>query len=85
MNIIEKVKNKIEQELSGSIVKVYDQSAGHVGHGSSGAHLEVEIVYEGFKKKSLIEQHQIIYKILQEEMKQEIHALKLNTKVNNNE
>ena len=85
MNIIEKVKNKIEQELSGSIVKVYDQSSGHVGHGSSGAHLEVEIVYEGFKDKSLIEQHQIIYKILQEEMKQEIHALKINTKVINNE
>ncbi len=74
------IKLKIEQELPGSIVEVKDMSSQHIGHNASGAHVKVTVTYAGFKGKTDVEQHQIIYKILQEEMKQEIHAISITTK-----
>lgn len=81
MDIITKTKNKLNQSLPEATINIIDNSINHVGHGSSGAHLELEIIYHGFEGKTLIQQHQLIYEILKEEMKEEIHALKIITKV----
>lgn len=75
------IQHKLEQALAGATVTIMDQSPAHVGHHAGGAHLSIEIAYGGFAKKSLLEQHQMIYTILEEEIKQEIHALQLKTKV----
>ena len=93
-NIIKKIKNikkmittkqikdKIEKELSGAEVEVYDKSAEHAEHNVTGGHFAVKVSYNGFKGKNMIEQHQMIYKILEEEMKEEVHALQLTTREN---
>lgn len=74
------VHKKLEQALPGAIIEIIDESADHVGHRTPGAHLAVSITYAGFAQKSKLEQHQLIYSILQKEMKREIHALKIITK-----
>ena len=80
--LTEEIKNKIEKQLPNSKVKVYDTSQGHEEHNSSGAHIALEVTYEGFKGKTLIEQHQMINKILEEELEEKIHALQIKTKWN---
>ena len=72
------VKRKIEQALPGSHVEVKDFSQGHAAHHPTGDHLQVNVAYSGFKGKTLLEKHRIIYDILQEEMKEQIHALRIN-------
>jgi stress-induced morphogen len=42
-------------------------------------HLQITVVSDEFKGKLLIEQHQILMNLLKEELKNRIHAVKLNT------
>ena len=42
-------------------------------------HLAITVVSDGFKGKLLIEQHQILMNLLKEELKDRIHAVKLQT------
>lgn len=42
-------------------------------------HLAITVVSDGFKGKMLFEQHQILMTLLKEELKQRIHAVKLQT------
>jgi stress-induced morphogen len=42
-------------------------------------HLAITVVSDEFKGKLLIEQHQILMNLLKEELKNRIHAVKLNT------
>ena len=79
--INDEVKLKIEESLPGSKVEVINETSRHFGHDPGGAHLGVTVKYPGFADKSLVEQRQIIYNILKEEMKQKIHALVIKTEV----
>lgn len=56
-----------------------NESSRHFGHDPGGAHLGVIVKYKGFAGKTLVEQHQMIYAILQKEMKEKIHALVIKT------
>jgi len=78
--LTQEIKEKIENSLKGSIVKVWDTSQGHKEHNPTGAHIAVEVISQEFKDKSLIEQHQMINKILAEELKSKVHALQIRTK-----
>lgn len=84
MSISEEVKQKIEQELPKSQVQVIDQSQMHILHQESkgGAHLKAIVKYKGFEGKTILEQHKMVYELFKEEMKEKIHALELETKVN---
>ncbi len=42
-------------------------------------HLEITVVSDQFKGKLLFEQHQLLMTLLKEELKQRIHAVKLQT------
>lgn len=42
-------------------------------------HLDITVISDGFKGKMLFEQHQILMTLLKEELKQRIHAVKLQT------
>jgi acid stress-induced BolA-like protein IbaG/YrbA len=66
----EDVKRYIEDGMPGAKVSV-------VGDGH---HFEAEIVSTAFTGKSMVEQHQMVYRALGDRMKQEIHALSLRTK-----
>jgi stress-induced morphogen len=68
---------KIEEKLKASfpnatVVKAKDMTGG-------GDHWQVEIVAAEFAGKSLVEQHQMVYRALGDWMKKEIHALALTT------
>ena len=75
------IKHKLEQSFPSSTIEVIDDSPEHQGHTASGAHISVFVTWKGFAGKSLREQHQMIYDILHEEMKEQIHALKIKTKI----
>jgi BolA protein len=79
--ILDKIKKKLEEGLLGAKVEVRSEASQHIGHGDVGAHVGVTVTYSGFVGKSVVEQHQMIYKILEEEMKKEIHSLQIETKV----
>jgi acid stress-induced BolA-like protein IbaG/YrbA len=69
----EQIKSTLEQALPGSTIEMQDLTGG-------GDHWHVFIVSPEFEGKGLIEQHQMVYAALKEEMgDQRIHALALKT------
>jgi len=73
MNQLDKIKQSIEQAIPNSEVSIEDM-------GSTGDHLQVNVVSSAFVNLSLIQQHQLVYAALQSEFASEaIHALALNT------
>ncbi|HLD40262.1 MAG TPA: BolA family protein [Candidatus Nanoarchaeia archaeon] len=78
--MLNRIKQKLEAAFPRAKVQIADTSAGHETHNSSGAHLAVLIIYKGFAGKSLVEQHQLVYAALKEEMREQVHALKIKTR-----
>lgn len=69
------IERKIAAALPGAIVEVIDTRG-------SGDHFEARIQWAGFAGKTLVEQHQMVYAPLQEELKSgALHALALKTSV----
>lgn len=69
----ETIISRIKQHLPSADVRAKDLTGG-------GDHWQVVIRAKEFAGKSLIEQHQMVYKALGDMMKREIHALSLDTK-----
>ncbi|MXZ80118.1 MAG: BolA/IbaG family iron-sulfur metabolism protein [Gammaproteobacteria bacterium] len=44
-----------------------------------GRHFEARIVYAGFAGKSLVQRHQMVYQVLGDKMREDIHALSMKT------
>ena len=64
---------KVESQLLGSKVTVLDPN-------HDGVHLKAKIVYNGFEGKSVVEQHRMVYDILQKNFDDgSLHALNLET------
>jgi len=78
--ITKEIKRKLELAFPSARVEVEDESADHAGHTTAGAHLAVGIIYSGFAGKTKVEQHQMVYAALQEEMKGKVHALRIVTR-----
>ncbi len=51
----------------------------HVEVSGDGAHFEAVIVSELFAGKNKVQQHQVVYKALGDRMREEIHALSMQT------
>ena len=65
----EQIKTWIEQSLS----------CEHVEVRGDGQHFEAVIVSQAFRGKSRVQQHQLVYAALGERMREEIHALSMQT------
>ncbi len=65
----EQVKQYIEQGMPCEFVEV----------SGDGAHFEAVIVSTLFAGKSKVQQHQVVYKALGDRMREEIHALSMQT------
>lgn len=65
----EQIKQMIEQGLTGARVSV----------SGDGQHFEAVVVSEAFANKTMVQQHQLVYKTLGDKMRGEIHALSLRT------
>ena len=63
------IQTMIEAGMPGSSVQVE----------GDGTHFEAVVVSNDFEGKTLLERHQMIYKILGDAMKERIHALSLKT------
>ncbi|QWF71584.1 BolA family transcriptional regulator [Methylomonas paludis] len=77
----EVIKVKLKEAFNPDIIEIIDQSASHAGHSGNrkgGGHFYVTIVAESFEGLSLVKRHQLIYQVLNELMKEEIHALSIN-------
>lgn len=68
----QEIQQKIESGLPGAKVEIKDPR-------KDGMHLKAVVIYTGFRGKSLINQHRMVYDTLREEMKEEIHALSIET------
>jgi|TARA_B110001454_G_C12648337_1_gene404350 BolA protein len=79
MNIQLKIKNKLKENFDVSELILIDESYKHKNHkkDTSGGHFKLLIVSNDFKDVSLIKRHQSIYKVLDEMIKVEIHALSI--------
>lgn len=71
---IDEIKNKIESGLPDSKVTILDPY-------KDGVHIKAIVIYKGFEGKSILEQHRMVYETLKEELKQEVHALALETRI----
>ena len=75
------IRNALTTALKPQLIEIIDNSAAHAGHAgarSGGGHYHVTLVAEAFEGKSLVKRHQLIYQVLGDLMKQEIHALGIN-------
>lgn len=77
----ETIKQKLNEALKPELVEIIDNSAAHAGHAGAqqgGGHYNVTIVSDSFTGKTLVQRHQLIYQVLGDMMKEEIHALGIN-------
>ncbi len=69
---MEHLESMIKEALPGASVTIEDLRG-------DGDHYAAHVVYEGFKGKSRVQQHQMVYKSLKGRMGDELHALALQT------
>ena len=75
----EKIRQILEELFRPVRLNVTDDSHQHADHNPSavggGTHFSVEIVSFVFTGKKLIERHRMVYSVLEEALKTQIHAL----------
>ena len=83
MRVAQTIKTKLNEDLAPARLEINDESARH--HGHSGArpegesHFSVTIVSAIFDGMNRIERQRLVYRVLADEMKSDIHALALTT------
>ncbi|CAG8454878.1 15991_t:CDS:2 [Acaulospora morrowiae] len=76
----------LTQSLQPTTLEIVNESSLHANHyemkdvDSRETHFRVSVVSENFEGKSLLQRHQIIYKLLDEELKAGLHALSIKAK-----
>lgn len=79
----ELIIERLNAQLAPTYLEVIDDShkhAGHAGAKGGGGHFTVIIESAQFTGKPLVAQHRMIYALFEQEMKQQIHALALQTR-----
>ena len=77
-----RIEAKLREALGATHVEVIDESqlhAGHAGARSGGGHFRATIVSERFAGLSKVAAQRLVYGVLADEMKGEIHALSMTT------
>ena len=83
MRVAQKIETKLNEHLAPVRLEISDESARH--HGHSGArpggesHFSVTVVSATFEGMNRIERQRLVYRVLADEMKSDIHALALTT------
>ena len=83
ITFFEKIKTKINEKLNPEHLTLIDNSALHEKHKSfdyTKFHLKLVIKSEKLKKMSKIDAHKVIFSILEDEIKNKIHALEIEIK-----
>ena len=83
MRVAQTIETKLNEHLAPARLEISDESARH--HGHSGArpegesHFSVTVVSTTFEGMNRIERQRLVYRVLADEMKSDIHALALTT------
>ena len=76
-------QNTIEQKLAAAMqvshLEVINESSQHNVPPGSESHFKVVIVAKDFEGKNLVKRHRLVYGLLSEELRQQVHALALHT------
>ena len=78
--ISKKIESKLLSDTSIRDVKIIDNTFKHLKHSSHQKgkfHIKLEINSDLLKNKNKVESNKIIYKILSEELKTDIHSLQI--------
>ena len=78
--ISKKIESKLLSDTSIKDVKIIDNTFKHLKHSSHQKgkfHIKLEINSDLLKNKNRVESNKVIYKILSEELKTEIHSLQI--------
>ena len=79
--IADKIKKMLTDKINVIELSLIDETHKHAGHPqSNGGHFKLHIVSDDFEGMSLLERHRLIYTILEDMIKKEIHALSINAK-----
>jgi BolA protein len=70
------IRNKVEQELAPKVLEILNESHMHSGPAAN-SHFNLTVVSDAFEGKRPVARHQMIYKILADELAGEVHALAL--------
>ncbi|XP_010929014.2 sufE-like protein 1, chloroplastic/mitochondrial [Elaeis guineensis] len=82
----ERIRQRLERELSPVELEVEDISYQHAGHagvrgnGDGETHFNLRVVSKEFEGKSLVKRHRLVYDLLQEELQSGLHALSIDAK-----
>ncbi|MCE3233552.1 MAG: BolA family transcriptional regulator [Rickettsiaceae bacterium] len=81
MTISDRIYIKLNQNLSISKLEVVDDSSKHKGHAGwkdgGETHFNIKVISDDFSGKNKVARHKLIYSILDEELKDGIHALSI--------
>tara|TARA_Y100000590_G_scaffold8169_1_gene10272 strand:- start:6350 stop:6601 length:252 start_codon:yes stop_codon:yes gene_type:complete len=83
MNIIEKIRSKINSSFNPDQLSLIDNSHLHSKHKSfdpNKSHIKIIIFSKKLKNMPKLEAHKAIYSVLKSEMKNNIHALEIEIK-----
>ena len=79
-DLIAIVKKKLENQISVESIKIDDKSflhKNHAGNQEGKFHLKISLISSELKTMSKIESNKKIYKILDKEMKESIHSIRI--------
>lgn len=80
-NIAERIKGKLTARFSPSYLEVIDESHKHIGHAGADprgeSHFKVKIGSPAFAGISRVERHRMVHEVLEQELKERVHALSL--------
>lgn len=74
----QKIERKMKEALAAVYLEIVDESwkhAGHAGAASGGGHFILRVVSDRFEGFSLLDRNRMVFDILKDEMKGDIHAL----------
>ncbi len=77
MIIQQQITQKLTEQLSPSVLKVINESAGHNVPKGSETHFKIIVISDQFAGKAWLFRHRLIYQILEEELKEQVHALSI--------
>lgn len=83
MTVAQQLHEKLSAAFSPSELAVEDESARHEGHAGARpggqTHFNIRIVSTAFEGRSRVDRQRMVYFALAEEMREQIHALRLTT------
>ncbi|NDE90698.1 MAG: BolA family transcriptional regulator [Alphaproteobacteria bacterium] len=79
-----RIEKKIREALNPSAFELIDDSNAHAGHGgahpSGETHFTLHVTSSAFNGLSRVDQQRLVYKLLEQEMAERVHALSLKLK-----